>query len=137
MKKLKLFSVIVVTMLLAVIVNGLPNNVDAATYAYINSSGNLVYVQANSSDGAFTNSANIATHSGVMLVNSSGTVIVNNPNYSSGYMYVNDFGTVIRVEANTSNGAFTNSKNIATHSGVMMINSAYEGNIVGDHVSGM
>lgn len=136
MKKLQLFSLMSVAMLLALTVYGLPKNVDAATYAYINSSGNLVYVQANSSDGAFTNSTNIATHSGVMLVSSVGSVIVNNPNYSSGYMYVNEFGNVIRVNADSASGAFTNSTNIAPRSGVMMINNTYEGNMVGDHVSG-
>lgn len=128
-----------VSVLLAITVYGLPKNVDAATYAYINSSGNLVYVQANSSDGAFTNSTNIAMHSGVMLIGSASTVspvIVNNQSFSTGYMYVNSFGTVIRVDANSSDGAFTNSANIAPHSGVMMINNTSEGDMVGSSVSG-
>jgi hypothetical protein len=118
------------------VVAGVASVSEAATYLYVNDSGNVTSVDASSVSGAFTNSINIGTHSGVMLISNSNTVLPENTSFDSRYVYVNDTGTVTEVDANSSSGAFTNSINIADRSGVMLIDSISDSNTVGDSVSG-
>lgn len=134
---LLIFSLLIVTAFTV----GLPSQSHAASYGYVNTSGNVVEVFAGSVEGAFANSVNIAEHSGVILIDgqTSREMAGNqNPtyNHSSGYMYVNDTGEVTHVNANTSSGAFTGSINISDRSGVMLINSISDSNMVGSHVAG-
>ncbi len=105
----------------------------AATYAYVNTSGQLSMVSANSSQDALSNTSNLGLHSGVMLV--SGTGGVEPVQYSSSgatqYGYVNSSGVVTFVTANTSGGAFSDSINISEYSGVILINSQADENLQG------
>lgn len=129
------FVVLMITVLFLFIV--LPNTSYAATYAYINSSGEMSYVSANSFSEAFAKSVNISTHSGVMLVGFINTnTIINNQSLLSGYVYVNSSGEVTYVSANSSNGAFLNSINMSQHSGVMLISGVAGSNMIGDKVVG-
>lgn len=138
MKKIQLFGLL---SLLAFTVVSSSQIAEAAYYGYVNESGNVVYVEANTVTGAFTNSTNIADTSGVILTNSTGMNTGTNGNtngtYADGYLYVNEFGTVIFVDANTANGAFTNSINIADTSGVLRIDTVSESNLEGNKVSGI
>ena len=56
----------------AVAFAALPNLTQAATYAYVNQSGNIGTVSANNSSLAIATAINIHMHSGVMLLNTSG-----------------------------------------------------------------
>jgi hypothetical protein len=113
---------------------------EAASYGYINTSGNLVYVEANSFTDAFAKSSNIAMHSGVILVGYSNVFYPNIPQPNlgniTGYLYVNDSGVVTWVDANTSAGAFFGSVDIANHSGVMSVSSNSDANLIGDNTKG-
>lgn len=63
---LLIFSLIIMTIFTV----GIPNNLFAASYGYVNTSGNVAEVYADSVSGAFTDSINISDRSGVMLINS-------------------------------------------------------------------
>jgi hypothetical protein len=94
-----------------------------------------VYVDANSSTGAFSNSTNIAGTSGVILLGDTSENMLGNTNGSiqlSGYLYVNESGVVTRVAANTVNGAFDGAINIDSNSGVMIIDSLSDSNMIGN-----
>ena len=60
-------SVIAVSALFAVAV---PSQAHAATYAFVNNSGEVSIVSANSPTEALANAFNISVHSGVMLLQS-------------------------------------------------------------------
>ncbi len=131
---LKMFGVLTVF----AFVLGFSNVTNAATYEYVNTSGGISSVTANNGSNAITLAPNLALHSGVILVDGSSNNVTSV--YSSGntqYMYVNESGVVTVVNANTSSGAFQDSVNISTHSGVMIINSDSDRNMVGDDVRGM
>lgn len=108
----------------------------ASTYAYINTSGNMTYTQANSSADALATAPNLAVHSGVMLVTVGGTTVEGNIAQQSGYLYINASGIVTFVSADSSAEAFADSLNIATHSGVMLISSISDSNMTGDQTAG-
>lgn len=113
---------------------------NAATYNYVNTSGGISSVIANTSTEAINSVPNIALHSGVMLTSGSGNTSSGNTSAAlSGptqYGYVNDSGVFTRVYANTSAGAFSNSVDISEHSGVMILNSNSDIDMIGDNVSG-
>jgi len=110
-----LFTVIA----LAFSVSGVLN---AATYDFVDSSGNLRSVTANSSSEALLIAPNIGLHSGVVLHNGSNPVVVYTGSVSSGqYLYVNSSGIAVAVNANSVAEAFARAINISPHSGVMLI----------------
>jgi len=126
--------------IIGVLTLGLPHLSQAATYAYVNTSGTVLNVTANTSAGAIATAPNIGMHSGVMLID--------NTNYSynaptapatggalSGYLYVNSSGQVVHVNSDTSAEAFADANNIATHSGVMIIDSFADGQMINDQVT--
>ena len=128
---------------MTVLTFGLLNVAGASTYEYVNTSGNISTVIADSASVALTTANNLAVHSGVIKTSRTDQKLNQPSNYDQGqttsYAYVNTSGEVIEVNANTSAQAFTNSDNIALHSGVMLINSASDESMVGDTVrlSGM
>jgi hypothetical protein len=110
--------------------------VDAATYIYVTSSGQISSVSANNATEALAMAPNMAAHSGVMLTN--GTPIqmpVQNIAQYGQYAYVNTSGTVVFISANSPAEALANATNIATHSGVILINSISDQALVGDTVT--
>ncbi len=122
----------------ALIVVGLPTATHAASYVYVNASGEVTGVVANTSSGAFTNSTDIALHSGVMLVDGvADSNLVGDQSQSPGYGYVNDSGEVMKSVSGTVSGAFANSIDIADHSGVILLNSSDDVGLVGDKVAGV
>jgi hypothetical protein len=120
----------------AMIVVGLPTVSRAATYGYINTSGNFTHVTADSSAEAFTNATNRDSNSGVMLVNNTNNTPDSNYGTGggqlSGYLYVNQSGTVTQVYSSTAAEAFANAINRDSNSGVMPINSVADSNMIGD-----
>ncbi len=94
----------------------------AATYNYVDTSGNISAVSANSAAEALTVS-NLAPHSGVMLAGSGGltmTGFVPVTGGASTYAYVDVNGNISSVNANSAAQALTAS-NIASNSGVMLV----------------
>ncbi|MEK7136291.1 MAG: hypothetical protein AAB821_01740 [Patescibacteria group bacterium] len=57
--------------------------------------------------------------------------------YAATYAYVNQSGEVNIVNANDGLTAISIAPNIATHSGVILLNSQADNEIVGDNVSGI
>lgn len=99
----------------------------AATYHYVNTSGNIQSVEANSPTEAIAIAPNRTPHSGVMLF--SGTALtttnVGGNTSSTGsnlYMFVDANGNLQTVMANNPNEAMTTALNIGVHSGVMLVN---------------
>lgn len=126
----------------AILTMGFPALSYASTYAYVNQSGQVNTVVADTAAGAIATAPGISANSGVMLVaNSTGAVLGANTSNTYGvttYAYVNQDGTVVTVSANTSALAFANSFNIGDNSGVMLLsNTSGNNGVVGDHVSGM
>lgn len=114
----------------------------AATYAYVDRSGDVSYVEAGSPAEALAKATNMATHSGVMLMTNSSAVSSDAPQVAgdtsiAGYLYVNESGQVVFVDVNSAAAASFNSVNMSTHSGVMIINSTSDQNMVGDTVGGV
>lgn len=119
--------------IVAAVVVGLPTESQASTYGYVNSSGEVVYVVADSSAGAFTDSTNIAPTSGVILVTDrNDNMLEVSTEQLSGYMFVNLSGVVTQVSANNSADAFTNAIGRDLNSGVMLINSTGDSDMVGN-----
>jgi hypothetical protein len=107
-------------------------NASAATYQYVDTSGNLQRVEAVSASQALMIAPNIGIRSGVMLYSGLPTVItyVSNDNLISNvsyvtYQYVNTLGQVQSVIASTPEQAFSLATNIAPRSGVMRV-GAYQ-----------
>lgn len=110
----------------------------AATYAYVNTSGQLSITNANSAQDAISNTSNLGLHSGVMLIHSGigGMEPAQNvytSNQTTRYGYVNSSGVVTFVNANSSNGAFADSVNISEYSGVILINSQADEDLQGNN----
>lgn len=134
-----------VTLALAVAMIGLfafsfPAISNAATYAYVNTSGAVVNTTANSPSIAIATAPNIALHSGVILVNSNSNitaapVVTTSGEQQIGYLYVNASGEVVYVDANSSADAFSGSINIGSHSGVMLISSLSDSQMIGNQVA--
>ena len=117
---------IIIGIFSAAVFVALPVSLFASTYAYVNTSGDVQYVSADSSAQALLVS-NLGYTSGVMLVSTTNTVAT--PTYpvypitSSGvhtYAYVNSNGVVQYVNANSSAEAMLVS-NLGYTSGVMQI----------------
>lgn len=53
------------------------------------------------------------------------------------FAYVNQAGEVMTTEAATPSAAIMTAPNIGTHSGVMLINSSTDSEVVGDRVNGV
>lgn len=140
MKTIKIFKLAVAT--LAVL--GLASSALAATYQYVDTSGNLRSVEANSPEQAIAIAPNIALHSGVAL--SSGTAFLTGTytgNYTGSgvvtnqdtgitysvttYQYVNTSGQVQAIQATSAEQAFEMAVNIAPHSGVMRVEAYHTG----------
>jgi len=109
---------------------------NAATYQYINTQGQLESISADSATEALRTASNLGSHSGVILASNATVEVTTVPNGSGSnwYMYVNDSGTVITISANSPAEAFSKAINLATHSGVMLINSSSDQGVVGDSV---
>lgn len=110
----------------------------AATYEYINTSGNLSSTTASSSSDAIANAPNIHANSGVMLVGGTGGSLVSANFTTNGlteYGYVNSSGVVTFVTSDTSAEAFRDSINISKFSGVIMINSQADEDLEGDNTT--
>ncbi len=99
----------------------------AATYQYVNTSGNVSVVTADNAFQAMT-VADIASHSGVMLVSGSVNNTVTTPvNYpvstpatAGTYQYINIYGNVKTINAGSAAAAM-NASDISPHSGVMLM----------------
>lgn len=130
-------------MLTAVILAvGFPAFSYASTYAYVNQSGQVNTVVADTGASAILNAPDISLHSGVMLMsNSTGAVLGANTSTIYGattYAYVNQTGTVVTISADSSAIAFANAFGIDENSGVMLLsNTSGNNGVVGDNVSGM
>jgi len=121
---------------------GFPAFSYASTYAYVNQSGQVNTVVADTPSIAIAIAPGIASNSGVALMSSSaGAVLGASTPITYGtatYAYVNQAGTVIAISANSSAMAFANAVNIGDNSGVMLLSNISGNNgVVGDHVSGM
>jgi len=108
----------------------------AATYQYVNTTGNIQIVEAVNASQALVIAPNIALHSGVMLYSSSPIELtyVNNNNDGAlatvpylTYQYINTLGNVQAVMASDSTQAFSLATNIALHSGVIRVGAYQEG----------
>ena len=99
---------------------GLPVTSLAATFEYVNASGALQSVAADSPTQALALATNSDPHSGVMQV--SGTV--STAGATSSYEYVTQQGTVSTVQANDPSQALTLATGIDPHSGVMALRNA-------------
>lgn len=103
------------------------NSVSAQeAYQYINTSGELQTIVAETPTQAIANAYNIAPTSGVLLVGGiGGGDPVTTPTYS-GYFYqfVNTSGNIGSVYASSPEAAINTATNIAQHSGVIYVNSA-------------
>ncbi|MBU2104015.1 hypothetical protein KKD81_01625 [Patescibacteria group bacterium] len=53
------------------------------------------------------------------------------------FAYVNQSGEVMTTEAASANEALMTAPNLGTHSGVMLINSSTDSEVVGDRVNGV
>ena len=116
----------------ALLMFGLTTFADAATYEYVNTNGTISTINADSADQAITTATNRAMGSGVILVTGNESVVTSSTNTQFGY--VNESGVVVTVDANTSSQAFSESNNISDHSGVILINSTSDQNLVGESV---
>jgi hypothetical protein len=135
---------LVLASIITVCAVGYPMWVEAATYAYVNTSGEVKYVSADTSAGAMASATGIAMHSGVMIVANTSTNLGNTPvvvvgqapvaGQMSGYAYVNTSGQVIHTSATSAASAFASAINIALNSGVMLINSVMDSQVIGDTV---
>lgn len=113
--------------MLTVLTLGFSGVTQAATYQYVNASGSLSSVTADSASEALATAFNLGSHSGVMLV--TGTPVTQTVQAqattqttgSSQYLYVNNQGTVSSVNANSSVEAFAKAFNISPHSGVLRV----------------
>jgi hypothetical protein len=135
-------SVKVSVLTATILAMGFPIFSSAATYAYVNQSGQTNTVVASSPTEAIATASGISSHSGVMLVESStGAVLGANTETTSGmgtYAYVNQAGTVITVKANSSAMAFSIAYGIDENSGVVLLsNTSSDNGIAGDYVSGV
>lgn len=110
------------------------SNAIAYTYQYINTSGNIASVEAESTSQALITAPNIDPHSGVMLYSLATAVpakIIDNSQtlpYVT-YKYVNTTGQIQTVVASSADQAFSLATNIAPTSGVMRV-EAYQENIL-------
>lgn len=119
---------------------GFPAFSFASTYQYVNQSGQLSAVIADTGEGAIAIAPGISAHSGVILVSGNGsTGAVLGATYGTAtYAYVNQSGTVIAISADSSAIAFANAFGIDENSGVMLLsNTSGNNGVVGDYVSGM
>ena len=99
---------------------GLPITSMAATFEYVNASGALQSVAADSPTQALALATNSDPHSGVML--ESGAIPPTGA--TSSYEYVNVQGAVSMVEANDPSQALALATGIDPHSGVMALRNA-------------
>jgi hypothetical protein len=104
------------SLLLAVIALGLPFAALASTYDYVNTSGSLQSVVADTASQAFALATNIAEHSGVALDMGS-FAATSDPTYE----YVDLSGNIEIVRAIDAAQALSAATNIAPHSGVMEV----------------
>lgn len=127
----------ITTAFVALAISILPAIAFASTYQYVDNSGNLRTVEANSPTQALATAPNIASHSGVMLASQgivagatvvvvpTGTTITTvTPTNTAGlfhYQYVNTSGNLQSVWANNSAVAIALAANIAYNSGVMLV----------------
>lgn len=115
----------------------------AATYMYVNQSGQVNTVVADSPSMAMTTAPGIAMHSGVALLSNTGVVLGTNTSTPTTYntmtyAYVNQAGTVMTISANSPAAAFANAPGIDASSGVMLLsNTSGNNGIVGNYVSGI
>ncbi len=117
---------------------GFPTFSYAATYAYVNQSGQVNTVVASTPAQAIALAYNISAHSGVMLIDGSTGAVLGATYGTATYAYVNQAGTVIAISANSSADAFAKAIGIDENSGVMLLNNTSGNNgVVGDNVSGM
>jgi hypothetical protein len=113
--------------LTALAISALPVLALAGTYQYVDVSGNLRSVEANSPTQAIAIAPNIASHSGVMLAGNSTIVTpvtIPTPIPSgtgSLYQYIDISGNLRTVRATSASMALATAPNIASHSGVMLI----------------
>jgi len=109
---------------------GFANFANAATYQYINTSGQLSTLTANSSQEALATASKLSLHSGVILLDYNTPSLSNNDADTSGqdvqgqglyvYQYVNTSGNLLSVAADSPQAAMLKANNIAPHSGVML-----------------
>jgi len=112
------------------LVLGFANFASASTYQYVNASGQLSSVIANSPQEAMAEASSLGFHSGVMLVsNSTNTIktnqVVTDNDYITGqgsnvYLYINSSGQLSSVRANSAQEAIVTATALGLHSGVML-----------------
>lgn len=112
---------------------GLFSFANAATYEYIDSSGNTKTTTANTGSEALLNAPNLAVNSGVILVDqNNNTTYTYQSSNATQYGYVNSSGVITSITANTATQALANAINISAHSGVILLNSTVDQNLIGD-----
>jgi hypothetical protein len=112
------------TLLIAALALSLPTAAFAATYDYVNTSGQVQKIDASSPDQAMVLATNIDPHSGVMLdtgfVTPVPVVIVTTTGMHM-YRYVDTNGNLGTVQASSPEQAMMIAPNISPNSGVMQI----------------
>ena len=126
---------IITGMLVAGVLTILPAMTFASTYEYVNTSGGLSSLTANSATEALEAVSSMGSNSGVMLISGNNEVSTYNPNQVNQYIYVNSSGVVTTISANTPTQAFASATNIAVHSGVMDVNSTSDQSLVGNSLT--
>ena len=91
----------------------------ANTYQYINTSGQLASVVANTPAEALATAYQRASNSGVMLVGGGGVMGGGQGMYT--YQYINTSGQIATVMAHTPEEALRTAYQRAVHSGVMLL----------------
>jgi hypothetical protein len=100
----------------------LPAATFAATYQYVSVQGTIQSVEATNADTALVAAANIAPHSGVILVTQGGTQTTT-PSGTT-YQYVTTSGMITSLSATSPEAALAAAINIAPHSGVLLVMSS-------------
>lgn len=113
------------TLIVAALLLGSPAIMFAATYNYVDVSGNVQTVVAGSASEAMADATNIHPRSGVAIASGAFVDVGGSaeaPVVSGGtmtYQYVNTSGEIVDVEAMNALQAFDRAVNIAPRSGVM------------------
>lgn len=104
---------------------GFTGYAEAATYQYVNTSGQIAIVSANSVDEALRTAYLRLPNSGVMLSSSTDNIVTGAQTVSGSginiYKYINTSGQIAIVMANSVSDAFKKASNISPHSGVMLV----------------
>lgn len=107
----------------------------AATYQYVNGSGEIKTVTADNATSALEMAPERAPRSGVMLVTSSNDALPSNGGAGMTYGYVNMSGVIVEITAVSANDALLKATDRAPRSGVILINNESNEELVGEEVA--